>query len=170
MPAITLPIIKDFLSKDGMLLELLPPTTDLPLQYLKISLGKDYKNRDISAILWLETQTETAPGNATNALKSPNVFMQILFAFPFNYIESALLPTARYILMLNKTMAFPGLGLSEPDHALYYKYTLTFPEGRVQMDLLKDFIGLVQFVYDTFAPKIESIANGSISSLEDLYK
>lgn len=156
MAKTTLSTLRDLLEREGLKPVLLESSPGLPFAHLQIPLGKDFKDRNLNFVLWLDTQTG----------KNPVTLLQLIFLFPFNYIDDALPSTARYLHMINKTIAFPGFGLSEPDHAIYYKYAFPLPEGASLSQLMTSFIGLIEFFYDTYAPHIEEIASGQKSFAE----
>lgn len=155
----------DQLEHENLTVELAPESQDLPFAHIKIALGPDEQKRDIVALLWPFSKTLTEKV----IKKEEDLFIQIFIPFPFPYVDAALLATARYILMVNKVVAFPGFGLSEPDHALYYKYTLCFPRGRINVPAIIDFLGAASFLFDAHAPLIEAIASGH-KSFEEIVK
>ena len=144
--------------------ELISSSESLLFPHLKIIFRNEYKNRNLSLLIWIDYQKDWSQ-NSINQQK-PTLFLQFLLIFPFNYIESALDSTARYILLINKTIAYNGFGLSEVEKGIYFKYVLSFPESKLEENLIKGFIGLIRFLYDTYAPNLESIASGSISYQE----
>jgi hypothetical protein len=149
--------LSDQLAHEKLTVELAPESRDLPFAHIKIALGPDEQKREIMALLWPFSKPHT---EAKTEKKDEDLFIQIFIPFPFPYVDESLLATARYILMVNKVVAFPGFGLSEPDHALYYKYTLCFPRGRISAPAIIDFLGAASFLYDAHAPLIEEIASG----------
>lgn len=124
-------------------------------EHIELGLGNDYKDRPISAYIWLDQQQTQSEENSDNQ----RMFLQILVVFPFQFKEEVVSQLGRYILVINKSLAFPGFGISEPDRSIYYKYTLTFPDGKISKSLLLDFIGLIWLIFDSFIEKIESVSN-----------
>lgn len=152
MAKLTLDVLKDALKAEALSPELVNPSGKFPFPHLLVPLGKDFKNRNLELILWIDQE--------------PIPCLQLIFLFPFNYTDETLTATARYLHMLNKSSAFPGFGLSEPDHALYFKYAFPFQEGPSLPSTMRSFIGLIEFLYDTYAQNIEEIASGNKSFIE----
>jgi hypothetical protein len=142
--------IKEYLTSQEMEAKILPPSDDLPLDHLAVSLDPDYKNRKLTILMWIDSEA----------------YLQVMLLFPFHFVDETLLSTGRYLLMINKSLAFAGFGLSEPDHAIYYRYTIS--EKKVES--IYNFIGFIAMIYDTFAPKIEPLASGDKTFEETLWK
>lgn len=147
----TLTQIQERLRQKSASVELIESSLELPFPHLRINLGFDSQKRALFALMWLFSPSQ-------KGIKDQ--LLQIFIPFPFGFIESALLPTALTLLRLNKVTPFPGLGLSEPDRSLYYKYTLTFPEGGVRVELIENFLGAALLLVDSHTPQIEAIASG----------
>lgn len=155
--------IKDLLTKEGLDVTIESEIENVPMKHLRLNLGQDYKKRPLSAYIILDQEQIDKKLEAKST-----VFLQIWMVFPFHFIDEMVSEVGRYLLLVNKSLAFPGFGLSEPDRSLYFKYTLTFPEGNINISLLNSFIGLVMFFYDTFSKNIEEIASGNKSLLESV--
>lgn len=143
--------------KNGLTATIEKATSKLPREHVQLSLGLDEANRARNLILF----TESAETMKTKTHTSK--YLQCILLFPFHFDPHHLLPLARYLLLINITAAFPGFGLSEPDRAILFKYTLTFPEGHIIPQTLFEFVGIIEFLYDTFAPNIEKLAIGTKS-------
>jgi hypothetical protein len=139
--------IKEYLTGQEMEAKILPPSDEFPLDHLAVTLDSK-----LTVWMWIDSEA----------------FLQVMLLFPFHFVDDTLLTTGRYLLMINKSLAFPGFGLSEPDHTIYYRYTLSITGKKFEP--IYNFIGFIEMIYDTFAPKIKLLANGNKTFEEILWK
>lgn len=144
--------IKDFLVKEGLKAEV-ATSENIVSKHIIIELEKDHKERDLKIYLTLDQEKVKKESH-----RKPALFLQIWMVFPFKFHDESILELARYLIIINKSLAFPGFGLSEPDQMIFYKYTLTFPNENLDLILIKNFIDLIQFLYDTYSQTIEQVA------------
>lgn len=85
-------------------------------------------------------------------------FLQFLLFFPFFAEETSFSDLARYLLLVNKSLEFPGFGLAESDRLVYFRHLLFFPSSRVSETMILDFIGMILLLIDAFGPNIAQIA------------
>lgn len=155
MESHSLGYIKDLLTKEGMDVHIVTSTKDLPFKHLQLSLGNDSNGRPIIAYIFLDKRYK-----GEHSQKKQPLLLQFLLVFPFHFADEMVSEIGRYLLVINKSLAFPGFGLSEPDRSIYYKYTLSFPDGNIVSSFLIDFIGSIWLIYDAFSQKIEEVAIG----------
>jgi hypothetical protein len=154
-----LPLLKSSLISDGISAEIVHPSAEFSFIHLRVILPNDHQDRQLQALIWIEAINQ--PENNQNVLT-------LYLSFPFPYQNETFLDTARYLMVINKTIPFPGFGLSEPDHTLYYRYTLVTTSGQLDVGLIKSILGLAAYYYDSFAPNLEAIASGRHSFEETL--
>src|SRR6187402_150302 len=102
--------LKDNLLLEGCSIELLSASAELPFEHLKMDLGLDYKNRQISSLLWVFGKPKSSK---MHPQKHEDLFVQIFISLPFKYKPDCFSSLAHYLLLVNKVALLPGFGISE---------------------------------------------------------
>lgn len=100
-------------------------------------------------------------------------FMQLFLIFPYDCEKESIADVSRLLLMFNKSLPFPGFGLSEVDQKIYYRHSLYCDNGVVPGTLTCSLVGLLTLYLDSLSPMIKSIAVGKhqiYEVLEDALK
>lgn len=156
--------MQETLSHEGINAKIINRSASIQHRHLEFQLGLDYRGRPIVALAWLDEQVLSSQEHA----KNKRLFLQIMIVLPFHFEDRAVSVLSRYLHVINKSLAFPGFGLSEPDRSVYYKYTFTFPEGDILKSFLLDIIGLEWLLHDTFVARIEAVASGSATLIDSV--
>lgn len=137
----------------------MPKSAQLPFDQLFISLGADDKERPwILNLRLFEQGFEGDVSTLAEGTPTRMLFLNFLVTFPFSVVESAFGDISRLILMLNKILPVPGFGLSEPDHVVYYQYTLVSVDGKLDTDGFLTLIGLIVHYMQTHQQTLEEVA------------
>lgn len=150
--------LETFFKQESLSCKVEKDTGEFPVSYLTIDMGLDGKNRP-QKIQIIPLEKEIA-GRTKDSL--PN-FLQIKYLLPFEFLLGAENDLARYLLLINKTLDFPGFGMSESDRKVYYRYDLHCRKSLIEEELLKGLIGNILLMIDSFIPTIEKIALRQIS-------
>jgi hypothetical protein len=159
--------IKNILSAERMDVKIVKKSDIIKHEHIMLNLKEDYKDRPIYAYIWPDEQKIESEENSEEINR---IYIQILVILPYKFEEEAVSQLSRYLLVINKSLAFPGFCISETDQSIFYKYTLTFPNGQISKSFLLDFIGLLWLILDSFSQKIENISNNTKTIFETVYQ
>ncbi len=121
------------------------------LNWLEIRMGVDEAKRPKTLVLLVIEKDSSSEQNF-------GYFIQFRYLFPFTVQKETIPEMARFILLLNKVIEFPGFGFSESDGKVYFRHDLHSCIKRINEDLLKGVLGYILFMIDSYGPVMESLA------------
>jgi len=85
-------------------------------------------------------------------------FLYFQYFFPFGFEEKAVADLARYLLMLNRSLEFPGFGTSESDRRIYFRQELYCGFSKIQRRMILSVLGYILLMVDSFRKPIYQIS------------
>lgn len=156
----TLKALKDFFESETITSRTEKLDGENPVEVLVLQFGQDEKGREQLIELFIEEKNLV--GDERKEIKSPPkkaLFVHFRYVFPFEFQDESVNDLARFLLLINKTLEFPGFGISEIDRRIYYRHDLYSDSTRLREDLLKSLLGYILLIVDTFGPKLEQVAS-----------
>lgn len=161
----TLDSIQKLLEGEDLICKRQPPhaitvhNVQVPVEEeLFVELPPDEEGREYTLRLSIQQKEMELRGETEGTSVKKESFLQLLVFFPFFVEEKSFPDLSRYLLLINKSLEFPGFGLTESDRLVYYRQVIFFPSSRVTETMLLDFIGMILMLIDSFGPNIAQIA------------
>lgn len=160
----TLKGIKQVLETDGMKCQWMPKSSEIPFDQLYVAL--EVEGFDKEVILQLK-MVEHALEDPAQRGEGTLHLLQFFVGLPFKVREEKIDETIRFLCLINRSFEIPGFEFSEVDRIVYYRYVLMTSENSISTILIQNLLGVIMFILDGFATKIEDIARGK-RSLDDI--
>lgn len=149
MIEVSLNSLQAYFKEENMEVELKSSTEEIPIDRLILNLGVDEQNRPQQLeVVVIEKKLP----------ESKAVFIHMSHILPFKVQDDALGEVARYLLFINKSLEYPGFGLSEVDRMIYYRHELQCTFHQVSQELLGGILGYIMLITDSYSSRIEKIA------------
>jgi hypothetical protein len=86
--------------------------------------------------------------------------LQLLLFLPCALIPTAAGDLARLLLYINKEVDMPGFGMDEGNRIIFYRCTIPTMDGRLDPDVLDNFLYLMPRISHLFLTTIATVAAG----------
>lgn len=153
----SLKAIQHLLETDGFKCQYIPKNVDILHDQLFVSL--EVTGIDEEVILQIKL-VEHALEDARHGDKDSLHLLQFFVALPFKVRENKISDTLRFLSLINRSLEVPGFELSEVDQLVYYRYVIMTTENAISSLLIRNLLGVIMFVLDSFSTMIEEISLG----------
>jgi hypothetical protein len=141
-----------------------PASDDFPLAQLFVDLPDDKNQRTRSLSITYQEQffqTILEDQQIVNESKYSSIQFDTILPFEVNPRFSD--EVSHLLLYINHAIDFPGFGLSEAEHLVYYRYVLLGQEKALDRALLLGIFGTILLILDLFSELIEMGAQGKMT-------
>lgn len=158
----SLAAIKEYLEAESISCSIETEEDEAPVEFLAIDMGEDEQGYQQTVQIF-RTEKALIQAKGSETAPKPALFLHFRYIIPFRFEPEAVNDIARFLLLINKTLEFPGFGMSEVDQVIYYRHDLYCGFGQLNEDVLKGILGYLLFVVDSFTPKLQQLAARKIS-------
>lgn len=159
--------IKNFLESLGLEVHEQPSTDPASPTQLTFIICEDPKERPIYISLIVHP-VKMADMQELLEIKTPIAYhrVQLFSPLPFQFKSEAAGELARFLMMINKSVEYPGFECNETDRILYFKMAWPLEGEAVDECLLATQIYYISSLMMTFCEPIEKVGNNELSIKE----
>lgn len=149
--------IQKVLETDGLKCQYVSKNQNIPFDQLFVRLDVNGLSQEVVLQLRLMEHPLEDPSNTHNENLH---LLQFFVALPLKIRENKVEETLRFLSLINRSLEVPGFEFSEVDLMVYYRYVLMTSEDSISTLLIKNLMGVIMFILDSFSTKIEEIGRG----------
>jgi hypothetical protein len=163
-----------FFKSQDMPCEIIKASKELPFDFILVSVEETEAGERPILQISLDKQKiasdEGVEGFPVNSMGY--VHMQFSMKPQIELKDEAVVDLLRFLLLINRTAAFPGFEFSESDRAVFYRYTTIVVAEGIDPYILLTIVANITMVYLSFEKYIKAVANREKTFdqvLEDFY-
>jgi hypothetical protein len=88
--------------------------------------------------------------------------LQFFILLPFKTTDASVIPTARFLSLVNEQLPVGNFNLNEDHHIVYYKHLQPCQKGQIAFQLVWDITGMLNLMVDILSSSLEEVVNGTI--------
>jgi hypothetical protein len=149
-----------FFRSQDMPCEIIQASKALPFDFVLVSVEETDEGKRPLLQIRLDKQTIEAEMGLEGFVVNPNGYVHLQFSMKpqIELKDEAIVDLLRFLLLINRTAAFPGFEFSEPERAVFYRYTLMAVAEGIDPYILAAIVANITMVYLSFEKYIQAVA------------